>query len=172
MVLKISITLSLENRKPTETEIHRNRLISSHFGRFRLRISQTKIFGFGWPYPYKPTETEPNTPLRSNQKSTTDTKCKFGSTFTFAFCVLLFFFFPFLHAFQTLRGQATTVEYCSVLFGPVFFTFLSISGSVHCSWTHKFHFLSIFSLKIGPTVLFTHLKIILLQCFQFSVSAK
>ena len=25
-------------------------------------------------------------------------------------------------------------------------------------------------LKIGPTVLFTHLKIILLQCFQFSVS--
>ena len=26
-------------------------------------------------------------------------------------------------------------------------------------------------LKMGPTVLFTHLKIILLQCFQFSVSA-
>ena len=33
-------------------------------------------------------------------------------------------------------------------------------------------FLLIFSLKMGPTVLFTHLKIILLQCFQFSVSAK
>ena len=30
-------------------------------------------------------------------------------------------------------------------------------------------FLSPFSLKMGPTVLFTHLKIILLQCFQFSV---
>ena len=27
-------------------------------------------------------------------------------------------------------------------------------------------------LKMGLTVLFTHLKIILLQCFQFSVSAK
>ena len=40
------------------------------------------------------------------------------------------------------------------------------SASVHCSRTHKFHFLSIFLLKMGPTVLFTHLKIILLQWFQ------
>ena len=29
----------------------------------------------------------------------------------------------------------------------------------------------IHSLFMGPTILFTHLKIILLQCFQFSVSA-
>ena len=43
------------------------------------------------------------------------------------------------------------------------------SASVHCLWTHKFHFLSPFSLKMGLTALFTHLKIILLQCFQFSV---
>ena len=43
------------------------------------------------------------------------------------------------------------------------------SASVHCSQTHKFHFLSIFSLKMGLTALFTHLKIILLQCFQFSI---
>ena len=28
-------------------------------------------------------------------------------------------------------------------------------------------FSAIFSLKMGPTTLFTHLKIILLQCFQF-----
>ena len=68
MVLKISITLSLKNRKPTETEIHRNWLISSHFSRFRLRVSQTEIFGFNWPYPYKPTETEPSTPLFQNTK--------------------------------------------------------------------------------------------------------
>ena len=34
---------------------------------------------------------------------------------------------------------------------------------------HKLHFLSTFSLKIGPTALFTHLKIILLQYFQFLV---
>ena len=38
--------------------------------------------------------------------------------------------------------------------------------------THKFHFSATFSLKMGPTSLFTHLKIILLQCFQFSISAK
>ena len=46
--------------------------------------------------------------------------------------------------------------------------------SVHCLQIHKFHFSAIFSLKMGLTVLFTHLKIILLQCFQFQflVSAK
>ena len=48
------------------------------------------------------------------------------------------------------------------------------SQSVHigyCSWTHKFHFSATFSLKMGPTVLFTHLKIILLQYFSvFSFS--
>ena len=40
--------------------------------------------------------------------------------------------------------------------------------------SHKFHFSVNFSLKIGLTVLFTHLKIISLQCFQFqfSISAK
>ena len=44
--------------------------------------------------------------------------------------------------------------------------------TVHKS--HKLHFSETFSLKMGLTVLFTHLKIILLQCFQFqfSVSAK
>ena len=40
--------------------------------------------------------------------------------------------------------------------------------------SHKLHFSATFSLKMGPTVLFIHLKIISLQCFQFqfSVSAK
>ena len=36
---------------------------------------------------------------------------------------------------------------------------------VHCSQIHKFHFSITFSLKMGSTVLFTHLKIILLQYF-------
>ena len=36
---------------------------------------------------------------------------------------------------------------------------------MHYSWTHKFHFSATFSLKSGPTVLFTYLKIILLQYF-------
>ena len=43
------------------------------------------------------------------------------------------------------------------------------SALVYCLRTHKFHFSTTFSLKMSPTVLFTHLKIILLQCFQFSV---
>ena len=38
---------------------------------------------------------------------------------------------------------------------------------VYCSRTHKFHFSVTFSLKMGPTALFTYLKIILLQYFQF-----
>ena len=41
------------------------------------------------------------------------------------------------------------------------------SAFVHCSGIHKFYFSTTFSLKICPTALFTHLKIILLQCFQF-----
>ena len=40
---------------------------------------------------------------------------------------------------------------------------------VYYLWIHKLHFSAIFSLKIGLTILLTHLKIILLQCFQFSV---
>ena len=42
-----------------------------------------------------------------------------------------------------------------------------VSCTVH--GTHKSHFLVIFLLKISLTVLFTYLKIILLQCFQFSI---
>ena len=38
--------------------------------------------------------------------------------------------------------------------------------------THKLHFLVIFLLKMGLIVLFTHLKIILLQYFQFSIVSK
>ena len=42
---------------------------------------------------------------------------------------------------------------------------------MYCLRTHKFHFSVTFSLKMGPTVLFTHLKIILLQYFSiFSFS--
>ena len=36
---------------------------------------------------------------------------------------------------------------------------------------HKHHFSTTFLLKMDTTALFTHLKIILLQCFQFSISA-
>ena len=48
------------------------------------------------------------------------------------------------------------------------------SAYMNYSRSHKLHFLAIFLLKMGPTTLFTHLKIISLQCFQFqfSVSVK
>ena len=59
----------------------------------------------------------------------------------------------------------------------LFYFFSQLVHIVYCLWTHKFHFSATFSLKIGTTVLFTHLKIILLQyfsvfsfSFQFSVS--
>ena len=46
------------------------------------------------------------------------------------------------------------------------------SAFMHCLRTHKFYFLTIFLLKMGLMVLFIHLKIILLQYFQFSILAK
>ena len=36
---------------------------------------------------------------------------------------------------------------------------------VHCSWESQVHNLAKFTLKLGPTALFTYLKIILLQYF-------
>ena len=42
-------------------------------------------------------------------------------------------------------------------------------GPVHCSWDPQVLYSEKKTLKLGPTILFTHLKIILLQCFQFSV---
>ena len=65
---------------------------------------------------------------------------------------LLFFFFFFFRVNSNLTWVhcSRTVQHCS-------YTVL------HCSCT--VHVLKI--LKIGPTILFTHLKIILLQCFQF-----
>ena len=63
------------------------------------------------------------------------------------FCVLPFFFF-FIQPRHLTKSSVN-------------------SAFVHCSWTHKFHFSATFSLKMGPMILFTHLKIILLQCFQF-----
>ena len=77
-------------------------------------------------------------------------------------CVLLLFSFLFLH-FSTFRDKF----YYSSLF-------------THCSRTvHKTHNYFIdpqllysekkYILKMGPMALFKHLKIILLQCFQFLI---
>ena len=59
-------------------------------------------------------------------------------------------------------------------------TFSTVNSAfLHCLWTHKYHFLSTFSLKMSFTILFTHLKFILLQyfsvfsfSFQFSAVSK
>ena len=90
-------------------------------------------------------------------------KAQFGSTFccVLRFKLLRFFFFFF--CFHTLLEEC---GYCSMNSSRKCWLFSVNSTFVHCLRTHKFHFLSIFSLKMGPTVLFTHLKIILLQWFQ------
>ena len=63
--------------------------------------------------------------------------------------------------------------YLFIFFQPQLLTKSFVnSARMHYSRTHKLHFSVTFSLKMGPTVLFTYLKIILLQSFQFSVSAK
>ena len=80
-----------------------------------------------------------------------EAKYLFGFTSAFASTRFHFFFFFKL---QLLTILPWIVHRCTV------------HGS------HKFHFSTIFSLKNDPTVLFTHLKIILLQCFQFSVFSK
>ena len=92
--------------------------------------------------------------LRNNPNITLS--ARLGSTFAHlrfgkSRFVLLFFFF--LGSSRTIwPSQPWTVHGCTV----------------HRS--HKFHFSVTFSLKIGPTVLFTYLKIISLQCFQFQFS--
>ena len=84
--------------------------------------------------------------------------------FAFVFCLLFFF----SHVCETCGYCSCTVHEQQPQ-NLTFLTFFSQSvHTVHCLWTHKFHFSTTFSLKMGLTVLFTHLKIILLQCFQFS----
>ena len=78
------------------------------------------------------------------------------STFFSTFSSFFFFFFFFFSSPQLLTLSNVNSAY------------------VYCLRSHKLHFLTTFLLKMGPTTLFTHLKIISLQCFQFqfSVSAK
>ena len=85
-----------------------------------------------------------------------NTMCPFGFSgnkySVYGLCFLIFFFF--------------------FSFWPHYLTKSTVNSAlVYCSQTHKFHFSTTFSLKMDPTILFTHLKIILLQCFSvFSFS--
>ena len=94
-------------------------------------------------------------------------RCVFGLAFAalrFSFYVFSFFFFFFFSRFFPPHKRLLFM-YCTWTVAATFDQFYVNSAFVHCLRTHKFHFLSIFSLKMGPTVLFTHLKIILLQWF-------
>ena len=73
-----------------------------------------------------------------------------------------------------LRVAFATCSVFPVVFCLAAYVDLLVIVSTPCTVyrTHKFYFSIIFSLKIGPTILFTYLKIILLQCFQFSVFNK
>ena len=101
-------------------------------------------------------------------------RLRLGTTFASAFTFSFFFF----HAFERL--SVTVHALCMNSSRKVFLTFFSQSvHTMYCLWTHKFHFSATFSLKMVPTVLFTHLKIILLQyfsvfsfSFQFSAISK
>ena len=77
------------------------------------------------------------------------------SAFSHVYVFWLLFFFFFLRAW-TVTSHGFTVH---ALFGTVHALFCT----VHALFTYKK------ILKMGPTILFTQLKIILLQCFQFSV---
>ena len=94
------------------------------------------------------------------------TKATFGLGWK-THCLRLAFFFShfffFWHAFVRL---AATVHALCMNSSRKIWLFLPFSAGVHFSWTHKFHFSATFSLKMGPTVLFRHLKIFLLQYFS------
>ena len=95
-------------------------------------------------------------------------KATFGNHVCVCVCVYVFLFFCFF------SRVCETCCYCLCTVHeqqPQSLTFLTFFFSqsvhtVHYLWIHKFHFSATFSLKMGLTVLFTHLKIILLQYFS------
>ena len=109
----------------------------------------------------------------------------------------LWFALRFAHFFFSPHISKTKFSwngYCSCTVAEIFYfsEHQWIPCTVHSAWTvteifyflehqwipctvhrtHKLHFSSTFSLKMGLTALFMHLKNILLQCFQFSISEK
>ena len=89
-----------------------------------------------------------------------------------------FSIFSKISSIQTHPQVAFGLRFTCTAFAFFFFFFLEAHerGKQTCQWvpctvheTHKPLFSTIFSLKMGFKALFTHLKIILLQHFQFSV---
>ena len=71
-----------------------------------------------------------------------------------------------IYLLMTTKHKASVWE-ARFLAKAFFFFFLWVPCTVH--GTHKYLHSTTFSLKLDPTALFTHSKIILLQCFQFSI---
>ena len=100
----------------------------------------------------------------------------FPPSFSLLLSSLSPFFFSLLFGVSKVCVLYSTrldcTEFGVYVFSPFFFFFLLVNSKImwfyyagdkkHCSRT-------IHALFTGPTTLFTHLKIILLQCFQFSV---
>ena len=87
----------------------------------------------------------------------------------------LWFALRFAHFFFSPHISKTKFSwngYCSCTVAEIFY--FSEHQWIPCTVhrTHKLHFSSTFSLKMGLTALFMHLKNILLQCFQFLISEK
>ena len=76
--------------------------------------------------------------------------------------VCIFSFFSFFFLAQCMNSSRTI--WLSTLFSTL--------GAMNNTRDSQISLFSNFSLKMSLTVLFTHLKIILLQYFQFSISAK
>ena len=96
--------------------------------------------------------------------------CPFGSDLI-GICVFqAHIFSSFFFSNWRLRFSSTRFLFFFFFSQPQLLTKFSVNSAlVHCSQTHKLQFLATFLLKMILTVLFTYLKIILLQYFQFSV---
>ena len=101
--------------------------------------------------------------LDSNQSSS-DPSLRLGRNYFYPrLCFQHFTFFLFFHMFQETNFTIGNIW--------LFNHFLTYKWVLYTIYeTYKYHFSIIFSLKIDLTVLFTHLKIILLQYFQFSTN--
>ena len=93
-----------------------------------------------------------------------------GLDCAFGVCVFPFFFFFFCTRLWDCGYCSWTIQWTVAAKFDFSIFFSQSVHIVHCSWTHKFHFSATFSLKIGLTVLFTHLKLFCYSIFQFSVS--
>ena len=96
---------------------------------------------------------------------------------TSAFWSFFFFFFLFFLFLKSIscdyalfsRFRALCMRPTTSLTSKIFTGMCLSVGPVHCSWDPQTSFLAKFLLKMSLTILFTHLQIILLQYFQFSI---